>query len=211
MQQSEKPLKMKKQDKNPGRSSGFCRKKKKTKPTQLLQQGVHSTRTGLVHTQRHCSIMCPRQAGLLQVTQRGSPSACSCGEAELSTALSSPRLLGLRTVLVHIKGQELLVSESWPLLQCAFQEKEHPTLPHSSARTSVFKSLLDQLKKIVKSISGSVHTQFCDPLRTLEFFVSLLLIPFPLCLIHWYLPFLEPVPFIIITADTETFRLLQMN
>lgn len=64
---------------------------------------------------------------------------------------------------------------------------------------------------MVKSISGSVHTQFCDPLRTLHFFISFLLIPFPLRLIHWYLSFLEPVPFIIITAAIETFRSVQMN
>lgn len=133
---------------------------------------------------------------MLQVTDRGSSYACSYGEAALSTALSSLRQLGLRTILAHTKGQDLLVSESWPLLQCAFQGKEHPTLSSSSERASIFKSLLNQLKKMVKSISGSVHTQHCDPLRPLDIFISFLLISFPLCLIHWCLPFLEPVPFL---------------
>lgn len=45
MEQSEKHLKMKKHDKNPGHSSGFYRKEKT-----LLQQGVQSTRAGLVNT-----------------------------------------------------------------------------------------------------------------------------------------------------------------
>lgn len=69
-------------------------------------------------------------------------------------------------------------------------------LSYSSERTSIFKSLLDQLKKMIRSISGSVYTQHCDPLRPLGIFISFLLIPSPLCLIHWYLPFLKPVPFL---------------
>ena len=141
MQQSEMSLKNEKATQKTVLSSGFYRKKNHISTSRAQHKGwagKHQPPTAKALFQHMLS-----QAGFLQVTHRGSPCAQSFGGAIFSTALSSLRLLGLRTVPIPIKGRDVLMSQTWPLLQCTCKEKERPTLYHSSARKSIFKSLLD--------------------------------------------------------------------